>query len=77
MTSNETDKETKNLAEPTKISIGELLKRIGSLVVIAGIILSVLQMFISFPFEGIKVGFLLLGGIIVYGLGAALEKYTK
>lgn len=77
MTSSETDKKSKNLAEPTKISIGELLKRIGSLAVIVGIVLSVLQMFISFPFEGIKVGFLLMGGIIVYGLGAVLKKFTK
>ena len=77
MTNSETDKESKNLAEPTKISIGELLKRIGGLAVIAGIILSVLQMFISFPFEGIKVGFLLVGGIIAYGIGASLKKFTK
>lgn len=77
MTSSETDKESKNSAEPSKISIGELLKRIGGLAVIAGIILSVLQMFISLPFEGIKLGFLLMGGIIVYGLGAALKKFTK
>ena len=77
MTSSETDKESKNPVKPTQISIGELLKRIGGLAVIAGIILSVLQMFISFPFEGIKVGFLLIGGIIVYGLGVALKKFTK
>jgi hypothetical protein len=77
MTSSETDKESKNSAEPTKISIGELLKRIGGLAVIAGIILAVLQMFISLPFEGIKLGFLLMGGVIVYGLGAALKKFTK
>jgi len=77
MTSSETDKKSNNSAESTKISIGELLKRIGGIAVIAGIILSVLQMFISFPFEGIKLGFLMIGGIIAYGLGAALKKFTK
>jgi len=77
MTTNETDKASKGSTGSGDASFGSMLQGIGSLVLVAGMVLSMLEGFHNLPIKGATLGYMMIGGIIVAGIGAGLNKLNK
>lgn len=60
-----------------KASFGLILQRIGSIAMVAGIALSMLERFLNLPINGTTLGYIMIGGFIVSGIGAGLNKLNK
>lgn len=57
--------------------IGSTLQGIGSLALIAGIVLSMLQGIVDIPIKGATLGSLMIGGIVLAGIGAGVNALSK
>jgi len=77
MATKENGKEPKDSTGSGEASFGSMLQGIGSLALIAGIVLSMAEGFLNLPIKGATLGYMMIGGIIVAGIGAGLNKLNK
>jgi hypothetical protein len=77
MVTKENGKESKESTGKGEASFGTMFQGIGYFALIAGIVLSMAEGFLNLPIKGATLGYMMIGGIIVAGIGAGMNRLNK